>query len=63
MKCQSKGNRFLVPSFTHIQDPVSKLPADLLVRGSAVCDVVLKYCIDLICWEKTDELPGYLNVS
>lgn len=45
------------------EDPVSKLPADLLVRGSAVCDVVLKYCIDLICWEKTDELPGYLNVS
>ena len=53
----------MVPCFTLIQDPVSKLPADLLVRGSAVCDVVLNYCIDLICWEKTDELPGYLNVS
>lgn len=45
------------------EDPIGKLPVDLLERGIDVYNVVLNYCIDIICWDKTDELPDYLNVS
>ncbi|XP_015779169.1 PREDICTED: LOW QUALITY PROTEIN: E3 ubiquitin-protein ligase UBR2-like [Acropora digitifera] len=45
------------------EDPISKLPLDIVERGVALYDAVLNYCIDLICWDKTDELPEYLDVS
>jgi len=45
------------------QDPITKLPQDILDRGVDIYNVVLNYCIDLICWDKTDELPDYLDVS
>jgi len=42
---------------------MAKLPQDLLERGVDIYSVVLNYCIDLICWDKTDELPDYLDVT
>lgn len=44
------------------EDPISKLPLDIVDRGFALYDVVLNYCIDIICWDKTAELPEYLDV-
>ncbi|XP_029189284.2 E3 ubiquitin-protein ligase UBR2-like [Acropora millepora] len=44
------------------EDPIDKLPLDIVERGVALYDAVLNYCIDLICWDKTDELPEYLDV-
>ena len=40
-----------------------KLPQDVLQRGEDIYSIVLNYCIDLICWDKTDELPDYLDVT
>lgn len=45
------------------EDPIAKLPVDIVDRGFDLYNVVLNYCIDLICWDKTDELPDYLDVS
>ncbi|XP_078350500.1 E3 ubiquitin-protein ligase UBR2-like [Oculina patagonica] len=45
------------------ENPTAKLPQDVLERGVDIYNVVLDYCIDLICWDKTDELPDYLDVS
>lgn len=42
---------------------MAKLPQDVLERGVDIYNVVLNYCIDLICWDKTDELPEYLDVT
>ena len=45
-----------------LQNPVDKLPQDLVDRGVDIYNVVLNYCVDLICWDKDDELPDYLDV-
>lgn len=44
------------------QNPIDKLPPDTADRGADIYNVVLNYCVDLICWDKDDELPDYLDV-
>jgi len=49
--------------FFSLENPMVKLPQDVLQRGEDIYSIVLNYCIDLICWDKTDELPDYLDVT
>lgn len=59
----SSTENFVLVLFFMWQDPIAKLPVDIVDRGFDLYNVVLNYCIDLICWDKTDELPDYLDVS
>eukprot|EP00111_Clytia_hemisphaerica_P018489 TCONS_00054716-protein len=44
-------------------DPTEKLPEDLKRRSIFLIHFLIQYCVDLICWEETDELPHPLVAS
>ena len=59
--CHCLVSTAFIPNFFS-QNPIDKLPPDTADRGADIYNVVLNYCVDLICWDKDDELPDYLDV-
>lgn len=43
------------------QDPVAQLPPDLVSRACSIFFIILKYAVDMLTWEKEDQLPAGLE--
>uniref|UniRef100_A0A8C7F267 E3 ubiquitin-protein ligase n=1 Tax=Oncorhynchus kisutch TaxID=8019 RepID=A0A8C7F267_ONCKI len=49
--------RTATTSTTHSMDPLAHLSTDMIARCYNVFSVVLKYAVDMLTWDKEDELP------
>ncbi|KAJ8248270.1 hypothetical protein GJAV_G00240210 [Gymnothorax javanicus] len=43
------------------EDPLAHLSADMIARTYSVFSIILKYAVDMLTWEKEDELPPGLE--
>lgn len=39
------------------QDPLASLSADMIARTYNIFSIILKYAVDMLTWDKEDELP------
>uniref|UniRef100_A0A8C8IB47 E3 ubiquitin-protein ligase n=1 Tax=Oncorhynchus tshawytscha TaxID=74940 RepID=A0A8C8IB47_ONCTS len=53
--------RTTTTSTTHSMDPLAHLSTDMIARCYNVFSVVLKYAVDMLTWDKEDELPPGLE--
>lgn len=40
------------------QDPLVHLPEDMVARAYNIFAITFKYAVDILTWEKENELPG-----
>lgn len=45
----------------YLQDPLAHLSTDMIARCYNVFSIVLKYAVDMLTWDKEDELPPGLE--
>ncbi|XP_053291780.1 E3 ubiquitin-protein ligase UBR2 isoform X1 [Pleuronectes platessa] len=43
------------------EDPVAQIPVDMVARAYSIFSIILKYAVDLLTWEREDELPAGLE--
>lgn len=43
------------------QDPLANLSAEMIARTYNVFSIILKYAVDMLTWDKEDELPEGLE--
>uniref|UniRef100_A0A8C9W3E4 E3 ubiquitin-protein ligase n=1 Tax=Scleropages formosus TaxID=113540 RepID=A0A8C9W3E4_SCLFO len=48
-------------SDTSQEDPLAHLSSDMIARTRSIFSIVLKYSVDMLTWEKEDELPSGLE--
>lgn len=39
------------------QDPLASLSAEMIARTYNIFSIILKYAVDMLTWDKEDELP------
>lgn len=44
-----------------LQDPLANLSPDMIARTYNIFSIILKYAVDMLTWDKEDELPQGLE--
>lgn len=54
------GKKTDTPSFV-LQDPLANLSDEMIARTYNVFSIILKYAVDMLTWDKEEELPEGLE--